>query len=140
VYRLVRFWIKTSMTFFVIGLLTGLYMKAAQLFGWPYSWGMVSAHTHVLLLGFIIMMIMGVATWFFPRFSTGPGETPLGWAAYGTMATSTGIRYVCEMVGAFAGKMPWGYIALLAACGQIAAAGMFITTVWKRIRPVGNQT
>lgn len=139
-YRLVRYWIKTSLSFFLLGLLTGLYMKAAQLFGWPYAWGMVSAHTHVLMLGFIIMMIMGVATWFFPRMTNGPGETPLGWAAYTTMAGSTAVRYVTEIAAAFAGPAPWGYLALVGSIGQVVGAGLFVATIWKRIRPVGNQT
>lgn len=139
-YRLVRYWIKTSLTFFLVGLLTGVYMKAAQLVGWPYAWGLVSAHTHVLMLGFVIMMIMGVATWFFPRMTNGPGESPLGWAAYVTMAAATGLRYGSEIVAAFAGPVPWGYIALVASIGQVVGAGLFVATIWTRIKPVGNQT
>ena len=67
-FTTVRYFIKTSIIFLVTGLLTGLYMSVSQsLFEKGYSAELVSAHTHIILLGSVMMMIMGVALWFFPR-------------------------------------------------------------------------
>src|ERR1035437_6511249 len=67
-FSTVRYFIKTSIIFLITGLLTGLYMSVSQnLFGKSYSMELVSAHTHIILFGTVMMMIMGVALWFFPR-------------------------------------------------------------------------
>jgi heme/copper-type cytochrome/quinol oxidase subunit 1 len=39
----------------------------AAIFLQPASLYEVSAHTHALLVGFVMMMILGVALWLFPR-------------------------------------------------------------------------
>ena len=74
-FTTVRYFIKTSLTFLAIGILTGLYMSFAKyVFSqndrfWQigYTQELISAHTHLILVGSIMMMIMGVALWFFPR-------------------------------------------------------------------------
>jgi hypothetical protein len=63
-----RYFIKTSVVFLIIGLLTGLYMMLeTDIFDEGYGAELISAHTHVILVGSVIMMIMGVALWLFPR-------------------------------------------------------------------------
>ena len=67
-YSLVRRFIKTAIIFLGVGLLIGLWiMMRRELYGrfpGPYE---VSAHTHAILVGFVMMMILGVALWLFPR-------------------------------------------------------------------------
>jgi heme/copper-type cytochrome/quinol oxidase subunit 1 len=67
-FSTVRYFIKTSIIFLMVGILTGLYMVAARSYSneWPHP-DLVSAHTHIILVGSVMMMIMGVALWFFPR-------------------------------------------------------------------------
>ncbi len=49
-------------------ILPGLYMLVSRrLFGFGYGPSMLSAHTHVILVGFMAMMIMDVSIRFFPR-------------------------------------------------------------------------
>jgi hypothetical protein len=31
------------------------------------NFGFITAHVHLLLVGFMLMIVMGVATWMFPR-------------------------------------------------------------------------
>jgi membrane associated rhomboid family serine protease len=67
-HSLVRRFLKTAIIFLVIGLLLGLWMMVERELGGhvsgPYA---VSAHTHAILVGFVMMMILGVALWLFPR-------------------------------------------------------------------------
>src|SRR5829696_5246220 len=67
-HSLVRRYIKTAIGFLAVGLLLGAWMIVLrELFGRfpdPY---VRSAHTHALLVGFLMLMIFGVALWLFPR-------------------------------------------------------------------------
>src|SRR4030067_1412501 len=67
-FSTVRYFVKTSIIFLLIGIITGLYLLIARnyFYLWPHP-DMVSAHKHIILVGSIMMMIMGVALWFFPR-------------------------------------------------------------------------
>ena len=67
-FSTVRYFIKTSLAFLVLGILTGLYMSFAKyVYQTGYTQELISAHTHLILVGSVMMMIMGVALWFFPR-------------------------------------------------------------------------
>jgi len=67
-HSLVRRYIKTAIAFLFVGLGIG---------GWMITWReveeqfpsayIVSAHSHAILVGFVMMMILGVALWMFPR-------------------------------------------------------------------------
>ena len=67
-HSLVRRYLKTGIAFLALGLALGLWMMVErelyQRFPSPY---MTSAHTHAILVGFVMMMILGVALWLFPR-------------------------------------------------------------------------
>ena len=65
---LVRRYLKTAIAFLLFGVGLGVYMLARrELAGvWPTPWW-TSAHTHAILVGFVMMMILGVALWMFPR-------------------------------------------------------------------------
>lgn len=65
---LIRRYVKTSFAFLLAGLLLGAYIVVAQFALDVYpSRLLITAHAHLLLVGFMLMMVMGVATWMFPR-------------------------------------------------------------------------
>jgi Crp-like helix-turn-helix domain len=57
-----------QLVFLLAGLLIGAYIVVSQfvLDAYP-SRLLITAHAHLLLVGFMLMMVMGVATWLFPR-------------------------------------------------------------------------
>jgi hypothetical protein len=65
---LVRRYLKTAIGFLIFGVGLGVYMLARrELVGaWPSPWW-ISAHTHAILVAFVMLMIFGVALWMFPR-------------------------------------------------------------------------
>src|SRR6478672_4040958 len=94
---LVRRYLKTAIGFLLLGLALGIYMLAQrELQGvWPTPWW-ISAHTHAILVGFVMMMILGVALWMFPR----PAKVDTRYdprapeAAYWLVAGGTALRVV----------------------------------------------
>jgi hypothetical protein len=65
---LVRRYIKTSFLFLVAGLVLGGYILVAEFTVGRYPPRLfITAHVHLLLVGFMLMLVMGVATWMFPR-------------------------------------------------------------------------
>jgi hypothetical protein len=65
---LVRRFIKTSFVFLLLGVLLGGYIVVAEFVVGRYpSRLLITAHVHLLLVGFLLMIVMGVATWMFPR-------------------------------------------------------------------------
>lgn len=89
-FSTVRYFIKTSLTFLILGLLTGVYMSLARnVFNWGFGDELISAHTHVVLVGSVMMMIMGVALWFFPRpRRTIDGTVPTSFALHTGLSQS----------------------------------------------------
>jgi heme/copper-type cytochrome/quinol oxidase subunit 1 len=141
VYTLVRRFIKTGIMFLAAGLLLGLYMTAnRELFGvWPHPY-LRSAHLHVVFIGFIMFLILGVALWLFPRAPKDdtryrPGRIA---AAYWILAVATAVRFLAEAGRAWsdAGALRWA--VLLAGAAQVVGFGVYFYSMWTRIRPVGS--
>ena len=140
---LVRRFLKTGIGFLATGLVIGLWMMAERdLFGRFPSPYVVSAHTHAILVGFVMMMILGVALWLFPRPAADDTryEPRLAAAAYWLLATGTAARVLGELaLPAF--DATWlRHLAFTAAVLQVAGIGLFFHTMWTRIRPAGSRT
>lgn len=140
-FSTVRYFIKTAISFLVLGLLSGIFMMAVKfLFNSSFPYGLISAHTHVLLIGFVMMMIMGVAIWFFPRAEkTDKKYNPdLIKIVYGMMTISTLLRFVSEIINAYLIDPISGKIAFTSSAGQVLAFILFFYSIWGRIRPIGS--
>jgi cbb3-type cytochrome oxidase subunit 1 len=141
-YSLVRRYLKTAVTFLGVGLALGGWMLIRRELSSVYpSAYLVSAHTHAIFVGFVMMMILGVALWLFPRPEKGDARySPrMAEAAYWLVTLGTGARVAGELLHpAVAG--PWlRWAVVLSGFAQIAGIGLFFHTMWSRIRPVGSQ-
>ena len=141
-YTLVRRYIKTAIAFLFTGLLIGGWMMVRRelLLVHPSAF-VVSAHTHAIAVGFVMMMILGVALWMFPR----PDKADTRYrashveAAYWILTVSTATRVVAELARTVDVSMVTRWVVLLSALGQIAGLALFFNAMWSRIRPVGSQ-
>ena len=141
-FSTVRYFIKTSIVFLVIGLLTGLYMLFAKCYLniWPHP-ELVSAHTHIILSGSVLMMIMGVALWFFPRpEKDDPLYKPeLILSSYYLMTISTFARFISQVIlSVIAYNEILKFILIVSSLGQIVGMIIFFISMWGRIRSVGS--
>ena len=96
---LVRLYLRTAFVFLALGLVTGLWLEFQLTTGGAISHGMIVAHVHVLLVGFLLMMILGTAFWLFPRSGRGQPIGPHPWAvglAYALLTLGTAVRGATE--------------------------------------------
>jgi heme/copper-type cytochrome/quinol oxidase subunit 1 len=142
-FSTVRYFIKTSLTFLFIGILTGLSMSFSRhVMGEGIPPDLVSAHAHLILAGSVMMMIMGVALWFFPRPASDDTRynPDLIRLVFWIMAVSTALRFLAQGTVAFIELRELRWAIAGTSTFQVAAFGLFFYSMWGRIRAVGSAT
>ena len=134
---LIRRYIKTSFAFLLAGLLLGAYVIVGQfVFGAYPPRLFITAHVHLLLVGFMLMIVMGVATWMFPRPARDDARyrPELAEAVYWTMTLATAVRTLAELFASYS-PSPALRIAIAAGgLGQVAGTILFVLNMWTRVR------
>jgi cbb3-type cytochrome oxidase subunit 1 len=127
----VRNFIRSSLVWFGIGIVIGVCMAFMPYRALAYR----PAHAHANLLGFVSMMIFGVAYHVMPRFN-GRGLHSVRLAQAHLLTANLGLAL---LVGGFITRVTWAKpgAVLLAAGGATSAvaAFMFIFNIWKTIAP-----
>ena len=141
-HSLVRRYIKTAIAFLFVGLALGAWMlvrrELLQHFPTPYA---VSAHTHAIFVGFVMMMILGVALWLFPR----PDKTDnryrpaLAETAYWLLVIGTSTRIAGELIRHDSSALWLRVMIIVSGFMQIVALAVYFYTMWSRIRALGSQ-
>jgi heme/copper-type cytochrome/quinol oxidase subunit 1 len=140
-YSLVRRYIKTALAFLALGLVLGVEMMVQrELMGaWPNPY-LVTAHTHAVLVGFVMFMILGVALWLFPRAR--PEDTRYRparvEAAYWILLAGTLGRFLGEAARSRVAA-PWlRWTVVITGVLQVVGLLVYFWAMWPRIRPVGS--
>lgn len=140
-YALVRRYIKTAILFLAIGLALGFgFMVRRELAGtWPSPYE-VTAHTHAILVGFVMMMIQGVALWLFPRPDKEDRryDPRLAALAWWCMAVGTAVRVAGELGRAWTTLPALAMLIVAAGALQVTGIALFFHTMWSRVRAVGS--
>lgn len=134
---LIRRYIKTSFVFLLAGLALGGYITISAFVVATHPPALfVTAHVHLLLVGFVLMLIIGVATWMFPRPARDDGRyrPELAEAVYWIMTASTIVRAVAEIGLGLWGAGPLRLLVAAGGLGQLAAAALFVVNMWWRVR------
>jgi cytochrome c oxidase cbb3-type subunit 1 len=128
--------VKASLIYLGIGVLMGIEMLI-----WPdVRFAQARVHVHLLLLGFMAMMIYGVGYHILPRFMGRPVYSHrLGnlqvWIANITLI-GLSISWILE---ASRGGI-WHTLAILFGIGQAVAIFLFIINLWKSMIPVPQKS
>ncbi len=137
---LVRLYVKTSFAFLLAGLLVGGYVTlVVNAAGRAVAWPLITAHVHLLLVGFLLTLVFGVATWMFPRPARDDARYRpwVAWLVYWLLTGSTVIRTVGEIGAALAGTRG-SVLAAVGGLGQLAAGLLFVVNMWTRVRMPGG--
>ena len=140
-FSLVRRYIKTAILFLGVGLVLGGWMMVRrELANAAPSSYMVSAHTHAIFVGFVMMMILGVALWMFPRPEKGDTRYSPRAAegAYWLVTIGTAGRIAGELARQQVTSPALRWTVMLCGLAQVAGIGLFFVNMWPRIRPVGS--
>ena len=134
---LIRRYIKTSFAFLIAGVLLGSYVSVGQFLAGAYPPRLViTAHVHLLLVGFMLMIVMGVATWMFPRPARDNRRyrPELAEAVYWLMTVATCVRALAEMLGGYSDSLALRVIIALGGLGQAGGVLLFVVNMWTRVR------
>lgn len=140
-HSLVRRFIKTAIAFLAAGLAIGAWMVIQREIYLRYpSQYATSAHTHAIFVGFVMMMILGVALWLFPKPERGDlrYDPKLASIAYWLLTIGTSVRVVTEL-GRLSSAAYWlRWSVVIASFCQLAGIAVFFFTMWSRIRSAGS--
>jgi heme/copper-type cytochrome/quinol oxidase subunit 1 len=134
---LIRRYIKTSFVFLVTGLLLGGYILYGEFVSGVYPPRLfITAHVHLLLVGFMLMLVMGVATWMFPRPARDDRRyrPELAEAVYWVMTLSTAVRGAAEIGAGLSGSPVLRVAITLGGFGQLLGVLLFVANMWWRVR------
>lgn len=134
---LVRRYVKTSFVFLLAGLAVGAYIVVAQfVLGTQPPRLYVTAHAHLLLVGFVLMIVMGVATWMFPRPARDDARYRPGVAeaVYWIMTGATALRALAELLAPLLGAPALLPLIAVGGLGQLAGTALFVVNMWWRVR------
>jgi heme/copper-type cytochrome/quinol oxidase subunit 1 len=123
--------VKASLIYLGIGSITGIIM-----IGWPdIRFTLTRVHTHILLLGFMAMMIYGVGYHILPRFMGRPVYSArLGNAQVWIANISLiGLSFSWILEASQGGI--WHYLAILFGIGQAVSIFLFIINLWMSMVP-----
>jgi hypothetical protein len=125
--------LRASLLHMGVGFLFGaciLYQKGNPMFVW--SWLLLNPHIEIMLLGWTMQFVMGIAYWILPRFSSEPryGKTVLGWWSFvllnsGVFVAATGAWFALDSV------------ALVGRLAALSAMLLFVVLIYPRVKPIG---
>ncbi len=127
--------VKASLIYMGIGFLFGsmiLYHKGIPLYLW--TWKLLNPHIEIMIFGWTIQLVMGVAFFVLPRFSDREnryGAEYLGWCSF----------YLINSGVALSALADWYNIISLAFFGRLlvlSAILAFTIMIFPRVKPLGG--
>ncbi len=128
--RLSVFYLRAALTYLALGFTFGallLWNKGLPIS--PYLWLLLPAHLEFLLLGWTLLLALGVAFWILPRFHTARRREGWAWAAFSLVNLGLWLVALSPFASAAA---TWQTLGRLAEAAAVIA---FAFHAWPRIKP-----
>jgi hypothetical protein len=132
-----RLFIKTGLVYFVLAFAINLIASLGAVVTLPRVFIAVGpVYVHLLVVGWITQVIIGVAHWMFPIVSR---ERPRGrerliWITYGLLNLGLVLRLLAEPAQAVAPNPFWGWLLAVSALTQWLAGLFFVIALWPRVK------
>lgn len=131
-----RWCIRAAFAYLVAGMALGaviLVRQAQRGRGLAPPWP--TLHAHVLLVGFLLLLIFGVAYWMFPKVRGTRAHASWGWAGFGLLNLGLLGRVIAEPLADFGrGPLAWRVALAVSAVLPVLGAGAFAVALWPRVR------
>lgn len=135
---LTRWFVKTALVYFVLALLVGFLLAAQSTLNLRLAFvaGLFPVYFHLLAEGWITMLIIGVAIWMFPKYSTEQprGNERLGRACYFLLNIGLALRILAEPMNTQYPGLIWGWLLVLSALLQLIGGFAFVVAAWARVK------
>jgi cbb3-type cytochrome oxidase subunit 1 len=135
--RLTRLFIKIGLIYFIVALAMGLLMSAQPLLGLPPFFGTLRpVQLHLLMVGWVTQLIIGVVYWMFPKESRERprGSETLAWSVLWLLNAGLIIRTIFEPLIVARPDLNAGWMLALSALLQVAAGWAFVFNTWRRVK------
>lgn len=132
-----RTFIKLGLLYFVLGLMMGAVMQLQPVLGWSGKIQLIRpVYLHVLFIGWVTQIIMGVGYWMFPKYSrdTPRGNETLGWAVLTLLNAGLVLRSVGEPSVLLLPEAGLGWTLPVGALCLLLSGWGFILNTWGRIK------
>ena len=135
-----RYFIKTSFLCFGLGMMSGIWQYGHYVYDWAASDTLIMAHTHIILIGGVMNMIIGVATWFFPRSKKGNRfyNPQFMWSLYWVLSFATIGRFVVEILAGYQQNRELLIIGFWTSVLQMTVLAIIFFQLWDRVRSKGS--
>lgn len=134
---LTRWFIKSSLVFFILALAAGLLLAASAVWRLPaFVPALGPVYFHMFLVGWVTQLIFGVVFWMFPKYSMQMprGSEALGWAVFWLINVGLVLRAIAEPLNAQRPGPVFGWLLALSALLQWLAGMCFIANTWPRVK------
>lgn len=92
-------------------------------------------HAHLLLVGFLLLLIFGIAFWMFPRVGGQRIRPEMGWISFALVNAGILLRLLAEPLSDGArGPAAWRTLLGIAAVLPVLGAVAFALAIWPRVR------
>ena len=141
-----RCFLKTAMLYFVASSCLGGYLLIAVGLQHPTSPVLQPVYWHMLLVGWLMQLIFGVAYWMFPSLAGRPRPTrpaprrrpAMMWFTYAALNVGLLLRVIVEPWHGVRPQPALGWLLVCSAALQVAAGWTFVIAIWSRIRGRGQ--
>lgn len=134
-----RYFIRAGIVCFILSIIVAIIDPLGQVLNidWLYRLSLMPVFWHLLAVGWITQIIMGVSIWMFPRYSKEKRRGPItiGWVAFVLLNLGLLIRVIME---------PWqpvGELDSVRQAGLISSAAMqwlaglgYVLIIWPRVK------
>jgi len=127
---IVRFYARVAVIYFVLALAAGMLLALPGVVRIPQ---LRPVYFHLLVVGWITQLIMGVSYWMFPRYSkeSPRGDERIGWGVFVLLNGGLILRAVGEpLTGSSIATWLLGTSAVM----QLTAGWLFMLAIWPRIK------
>lgn len=126
-----RLFIKSGLIFFVLALLTGIAMQVS----WLRFPSISPLFWHMLMVGWITQIIMGISMWMFPgrKKEESFQNQKFSWIAYAGLNIGLALRVIAEPLIYIYPLSFWDAMLILSAGIQFVAIVSYVIEIWPRV-------
>lgn len=126
-----RTFIKAGMVYFVLSLAAGVALEIESL-SFP---ALMPLFWHMLMVGWITQIIMGVSVWMYPGRNREQGfwNQKWNWLTFIFLNSGLLLRIIAEPALGYAEAGIWNVLLVISALLQVAAGITYLVEIWPRV-------